>query len=155
MRQAGFLQGEINKQGFLESAGFNYSVSMLEDSNKNSYRMVLLSTDTCSPVTNVKLHLSYGEKNAFALVLFMYRVLKEDPDLVILDDPISSFDKNKKYAIIEKLFQGEGSFQGKTVIMLTHDFDPIVDLIHTPSIRCRFYPVPVSSFLCNKNGFLE
>lgn len=170
IKQANYLQGEINKQkkliektirkynkeinGFLESAGYNYNVSIDEDASKDSYRMVLYSTDATTPISNAKLHLSYGEKNAFALVLFMYRALKEQPDLIILDDPISSFDKNKKYAIMERLFQGAGSFQDKTVIMLTHDFDPIVDLIHTPSIRCRFNPVPMASFLCNKNGIL-
>lgn len=168
--QAGQLQGEINQQknlirktieryhneinGFLESAGFNYQVSIVEDKTNSTYRMILLSNENSAQVNDVKLHLSYGERNAFALVLFMYRAIKENPDLVILDDPISSFDKNKKYAIMEMLFQGSGSLQGKTVMMLTHDFDPIVDLIHTSSIRCRFNPVPVSAFLYNKEGIL-
>lgn len=170
IEQAGQLQGEVNKQkaliqstidkysseinGFLESAGYKYNVSIVEDTGANSYRLILCSTDTLAPVNDVKLHLSYGERNAFALVLFMYRALKENPSLIILDDPISSFDKNKKYAIMEMLFQGSGSLQGKTVIMLTHDFDPIVDMIHTSSIRCRFCPVPVAAFLCNENGIL-
>lgn len=171
MTQAGELQGEINQQkvlitrtiqrykkeinGFLESAGYNYQVSINEDLENNTYRMILLSKENSMHISDVKLHLSYGEKNAFALVLFMYRVIKENPDLIILDDPISSFDKNKKYAIMEMLFKGAGSFQGKTAIMLTHDLDPIVDLIHTPSIRCRFQPAaPVASFLCNENGNL-
>lgn len=169
--QAGRLQGEINQQknyirrtiekyhtqinGFLESAGYNYQVSILENEDKSTYRMVLMSKDNWSQVKDVKVRLSYGERNAFALVLFMFRAIKEDADLVILDDPISSFDKNKKYAIMEMLFQGAGSLQGKTVLMLTHDFDPLVDLIHTSSIRCRFNPVPVASFLCNQNGQLE
>lgn len=169
--QAGQLQGEINKEknlirrtiekynkeinGFLESAGYNYQVSIIEDRDKNTYRMVLLSKESSVQVNDVKLHLSYGEKNAFALVLFMYRAIKENPDLVILDDPISSFDKNKKYAIMEMLFKGAGSLQGKTVIMLTHDFDPIVDLIHTSSIRCKFNPVPVAAFLWNEEGSLH
>lgn len=169
--QASRLQGEINQQknlirntiekyhkeinGFLESAGYNYQVSIIEDKEKNTYRMVLLSKESLTKVNDVKLHLSYGERNAFALVLFMYRAIKENPDLVILDDPISSFDKNKKYAIMEMLFQGTGSLQGRTVMMLTHDFDPIVDLIHTSSIRCRFNPVPVAAFLCNENGSLH
>jgi hypothetical protein len=117
--------------------------------------MVLLSKETSKQVNDVKVRLSYGERNAFALVLFMYRAIKEAPDLVVLDDPISSFDKNKKYAIMEMLFQGVGSFQGKTVMMLTHDFDPIVDLIHTSSIRCRFNPVPVAAFLYNEEGILR
>lgn len=169
--QAGQLQGEINQQknlirrtiekyhqeinGFLESAGYNYQVSIIEDQDKSTYRMVLLSKENSAQVNDVKLHLSYGERNAFALVLFMYRAIKENPDLVILDDPISSFDKNKKYAIMEMLFQGTGSLQGKTVMMLTHDFDPIVDLIHTSSIRCRFNPVPVASFIYNEDGKLH
>lgn len=55
---------------------------------------------------------------------------------------------------MEMLFQGVGSFQGKTVIMLTYDFNPIVDLVHTSSIRCRFFPVPVAAFLSNKDGVL-
>jgi energy-coupling factor transporter ATP-binding protein EcfA2 len=171
INQAGQLQGEVNQQknhirrtienyhkeinGFLESAGYNYQVSIKEDQDKSTYRMVLLSKENSTQVNDVKLHLSYGERNAFALVLFMYRAIKENPDLVILDDPISSCDKNKKYAIMEMLFQGTGSLQGKTVIMLTHDFDPIVDLIHTSSIRCRFYPVPVAAFLYNKEGILH
>ena len=170
IEQAGQLQGEVNKQkaliqstinkysseinGFLESAGYKYSVSIVEDDGASTYRLILCSTDTLVPVSDVKLHLSYGERNAFALVLFMYRILKENPSLIILDDPISSFDKNKKYAIMEMLFQGNGSLQGKTVIMLTHDFDPVVDMIHTSSIRCRFCPVPVAAFLCNENGIL-
>jgi ABC-type lipoprotein export system ATPase subunit len=169
--QAGQLQGEINQQknlirktiekyhkeinGFLESAGYNYQVSIIEDPDKSTYRMVLLSKENYTQVNDVKLHLSYGERNAFALVLFMYRAIKENPDLVILDDPISSFDKNKKYAIMQMLFQGTGSLQGKTVLMFTHDFDPIVDLIHTSSIRCRFNPVPVAAFLYNKEGILH
>lgn len=169
--QAGQLQGEINQQkilirrtiekyhreinGFLESAGYNYQVSIIEDPSKNTYRMVLLSKESFTQVNDVKVRLSYGERNAFALVLFMYRAIKENPDLIVLDDPISSFDKNKKYAIIEMLFQGTGTFQGKTVMMLTHDFDPIVDLIHTSSIRCRFNPVPVAAFLFNEEGSLR
>lgn len=171
INQAGKLQGEVNKQkaliqrtirkysqeinGFLESAGYNYRVSIIENLSNNSYQLMLFSTATSVPVTDVKLHLSFGERNAFALVLFMYRALKENPDLIILDDPISSFDKNKKYAIMEMLFQGAGSLQGKTVVMLTHDFDPIVDLVHTSSIRCRFSPVPVAAFLSNKEGVLS
>jgi ABC-type lipoprotein export system ATPase subunit len=169
--QAGRLQGEINQQknlirrtiekhhkeinGFLESAGYNYQVSIIEDQNKNKYRMVLLSKENAAQVNDVKLHLSFGERNAFAIVLFMYRAIKENPDLIVLDDPISSFDKTKKYAIMEMLFKGAGTLQGKTVMMLTHDFDPIVDLIHTSSIRCRFNPVPVATFLCNQSGVLH
>lgn len=145
--------GQIND--FLQSAGYQYCVDIIEDGGKENYRMILKSKLTNDPIDSVRDRLSYGEKNAFALVLFMYKALKERPDLIILDDPISSFDQNKKYAIMEKLFKGQESLQGKTVVMLTHDFDPVVDLIHTSSIRCRFCPCPVASFLYNHGGILQ
>ena len=168
---AGQLQGAIRRQSssvrktiekheksinnFLESAGYKYNVTINENPADGTYKLCLVSSDASSVVTDVKAHLSYGERNAFALVLFMYQTLKDAPDWIVLDDPISSFDNNKKYAIMEMLFQGQGSLQGKNVVMLTHDFDPVIDLIHTASIRCRFNPIPVAAFLCNNNGQLQ
>ena len=168
--RAGQLQGAIRKQSasvrrtiekhttdinsFLESAGYRYNVLINENTSDGTYKLCLVSNDATAVVTDVKAHLSYGERNAFALVLFMYQTLKDCPDLIILDDPISSFDNNKKYAIMEMLFQGQGSLQGKNVVMLTHDFDPVIDLIHTTCIRSRFNPVPVAAFLSNNNGEL-
>ncbi|PEQ84659.1 hypothetical protein CN481_22075 [Bacillus sp. AFS006103] len=169
LEKAGQLQGEINKQkrhiektikeyndeinSFLHYAGYNYQVNLEED-NEGNYKLKLKHNDFVEDnITNVKLHLSYGERNAFALVLFMFEVIKNNPDLIILDDPISSFDKNKKYAIIDMLFRGEKSLRGKTVLMLTHDFDPIVDIIyHLPH---KFQPVPKAAFLENVNGILK
>jgi ABC-type Mn2+/Zn2+ transport system ATPase subunit len=70
----------------------------------------------------------------------MYECLTKNPDLVVLDDPISSFDKNKKFAILEMLFRGQESLQGKTVLMLTHDIEPIIDLIK--NLNHAFVPKP-------------
>lgn len=166
--KAGELQGEVNKQrryiektikeynkeinSFLKYAGYNYNVNLEEDEN-HTYKLKLKHNDSAeNNVDNAKLHLSYGERNAFALVLFMYEAIRNTPDLIILDDPISSFDKNKKYAIIDMLFRGEKSLRGKTVLMLTHDFDPIVDMVyHLPH---KFEPVPKAFFLENVNGLL-
>ena len=83
-------------------------------------------------VTNPDLHLSWGEKNAFALLLFMFDAISKKADLIILDDPISSFDSNKKYAIINRLFKTgdrENSLYQRTVVMLTHDFEPVIDYV--------------------------
>ncbi len=115
--------------------------------------MKLRHNDLDTTISNVKTHLSYGEKNAFALVLFMYNALRSNANLIILDDPISSFDKNKKFAIINKLFRGKKSFQGKTVLMLTHDFDPIVDIIY--NLPKNFNPKPKAVFLENNGGILK
>lgn len=83
-------------------------------------------------VDKIRKHLSWGERNAFSLVLFMFYAISENAKLIVLDDPISSFDTNKKYAIIHRMFSKQSgilprSFYKKTVLMLTHDFEPIID----------------------------
>src|SRR5690606_25225559 len=116
---AGNLQGKVAKQKllikklieehgekinqFLRNAGYNYHVFLKEEAS-GEYRLKLEPNDIIGEVTEVKSRLSFGERNAFALVLFMFQALKEKADLIILDDPISSFDKNKKYAIMDMLF---------------------------------------------------
>ncbi|WP_258186778.1 hypothetical protein [Vibrio splendidus] len=65
----------------------------------------------------------------------MYECLAKKPDLIVLDDPISSFDKNKKYAILEMLFRRKPNncLKSKTVLMLTHDVEPIIDTVKAVS----------------------
>ncbi|MCL2627725.1 MAG: hypothetical protein FWD44_03370 [Oscillospiraceae bacterium] len=119
---------------FLMKAGYQYTVGIEEDEKSKKYRMLLKYRDGEVNVPEIKKHLSFGEKNAFALALFMYDVVKEKPDLVILDDPISSFDKHKKYAIMDMLFCGNDvTLRGLTTLMFTHDFEPIADAIKTHS----------------------
>lgn len=171
LKKSGVLQGKVNIQKktieeaikkhkkeintFLKYAGYKYSVNIEEDSDNDTYKMQLIHNEFIdSNIDNAKNHLSFGEKNAFALILFMYEVLKNNPTLVVLDDPISSFDKNKKFAIIEMLFRGEKSFREKTVLMLTHDFEPTVDIIyHHPDIFNDMRPV--ASYLENIDGVLS
>ncbi|MCK8047006.1 AAA family ATPase [Shewanella sp. 1CM18E] len=114
---------EINQ--FLEKAGYRYQVFF--DSENENFPMKLKHKDLEIGIPEGRQHLSYGEKNAFAMLLFMYQCLSQKPDLIVLDDPISSFDKNKKYAIMRKLFVESNSLKNATVLMLTHDFDPIID----------------------------
>ena len=108
--------------------------------------------DNKSNISSVTNHLSYGEKNAFALVLFMYEVLKTNPDLVILDDPISSFDGNKKFAIINMLFMGKKCLKDRTVLLLTHEFNTVIDSIK--NMCHHFNPSPKAAFLSTKEGVL-
>jgi len=164
--KAGELQGSIQRQKrlienlveensneinqFLKNAGYEYNVSLLED-EEGEYRLKLSHNDLSDEVNNVKTHLSFGERNAFALVLFMYHALKDKPEIIVLDDPISSFDKNKKYAIVDMLFRKEKCFKGKTVLLLTHDFEPIVDMVYHHTDR---FEKPFAVFLENLHGKL-
>lgn len=168
LEQAGQLQGMVKKQkllienlvkehsaginAFLISSGYAYQVD-LKDDGTGQHRLKLVHGELEGEVTNVKSHLSYGERNAFALILFMYDVLKANPDLIVLDDPISSFDKSKKYAIVDMLFrQGSGSLRDKTVLLLTHDLEPVVDMLVHHSDR---FKKPFATFLQNSSGTLS
>jgi len=116
---------------FLITAGINYKFEITDEAENTSRTILKYISRTKDPidVADIKSHLSWGEKNAFALVLFMHYALSRNPDLIVLDDPISSFDINKKYAIINHLFSGKKSFYKKTVLMLTHDLQPIIDFV--------------------------
>jgi ABC-type Mn2+/Zn2+ transport system ATPase subunit len=140
-------KSEINE--FLIKAGYRYQVFF--DANNSGFPMKLKHIDCEGSISEGRQHLSYGEKNAFSMLLFMYECLSKKPSLIVLDDPISSFDKNKKYAIMRKLFVEKNSLKNKTVLMLTHDFDPIVDF---------FKIIPLQSnnkacFIYNKLGIIK
>ncbi len=161
IEQAGQLQGKINQQrkevkktvnqhqkdinSFLAYAGYRYAVEIVGEGEQSQLK--LRHADHEEHLSGGSQHLSFGEKNAFAIVLFMYECLAKKPDLIILDDPISSFDKNKKYAILEMLFRRDANscLKNKTVLMLTHDVEPIIDT--TKSLAQKFYNQTSASFL--------
>ncbi|APH12409.1 hypothetical protein ASJ33_04220 [Dehalococcoides mccartyi] len=142
---------------FLSTADINYKFD-LQDEAENSSKTTLsyVTRDRLSfEVEDINLHLSWGEKNAFALVLFMHYALSQDPQLIILDDPISSFDSNKKYAIISRLFSSKNkkrSFYRKTVLMLTHDLEPVIDYVINEKPTGAYVS---AYFLQNKGGMIS
>ena len=118
---------------FMELAGYPYRVSIVDQGN-GEYKTLLSHVDLPGEeIQEPKSHLSYGERNAFALALFVYDAIHSNPCLVVLDDPISSFDGNKKFALLKMMFWDEEwkTLSGKTVLMLTHDFCPVVDVMWT------------------------
>lgn len=164
LTNVGFLQGEINKQNtlvkilierhkksinsFFINAGYKYTVEIING------KLLLQHIDSGSAIIGGKQHLSFGEKNAFSLVLFMFEALHKKPDLIVLDDPISSFDKNKKYAIINMLFgKDTGQLRKKTVLMLTHDLDPIIDTVKVLSTIFD-NNICEANFISTKKGLL-
>ena len=108
---------------FLEVSGIDYKVNQSEDEEH-----VYLTPLNFNNMVDIKNNLSYGEKNAFALALFAFENRDNQDSVIILDDPISSYDINKKYAILNNLFLDKKTLRNKTVLMLTHDLEPIIDL---------------------------
>lgn len=169
INQAGKLQGKINLQkdsihktierhnteinDFLSYAGYRYAIEISGEGEQAQLKLRHL--DHSEQLTGGKQYLSFGERNAFAIVLFMYECLSRQPDLIILDDPISSFDKNKKYAILEMLFRRDAGkcLKNKTVIMLTHDIEPIIDTIK--SLSDKFSNQTSASFLRLAQGIIS
>ncbi len=168
IKQIGILKGSINKHksrikaaieknqdsinSFLKSAGYKYAVTIIPE--PDSYKMKLVHEDFDGHVDTASEHLSYGEKNAFALVLFTHQVLSENPDIIILDDPISSFDKNKKFAILHELFRGKASLRNRTTLMLTHDIEPAIDVIKGTA-KVFEGSHPSATFLSSRDGKIK
>lgn len=164
--QAGRLQGQITQQrieikrtverhqtainGFLAYAGYRYKVEITGEGEQSQLK--LRHSDLDEHLSGGSQHLSFGERNAFAIVLFMYECLAKKPGLIILDDPISSFDKNKKYAILEMLFRRDtdSCLKNKTVLMLTHDVEPVIDTVK--SLAHKFSNQTSASFLKLEGG---
>ena len=169
IEKAGNLQGVITQQrkeiqkvvrqhekdinDFLAYAGYRYEVHFSGEDEKAQLKLRHLDQEEYLSGGNQ--YLSFGERNAFAIVLFMYECLSKKPDLIILDDPISSFDKNKKYAILEMLFRRDKAscLKNKTVLMLTHDIEPIIDTVK--ALSATFKNQTSASFFKLKSGIIE
>lgn len=167
VERAGKLQGAVNQQkrliqrtieenstainNFLKCAGYNYAV-FIEETDEHKYKLLLRSSSVNAEISSAKSHLSYGERNALALALFMFSAIKENPDMIILDDPITSFDGNKKFALLNMLFLSDRCLRNRTVLLLTHDFNTVIDVIST--MPYNFNPAPHGSFLVTTNGVL-
>ncbi|HCE4787749.1 TPA: AAA family ATPase [Vibrio parahaemolyticus] len=167
--KAGQLQGKLNQQrgvmkklvekyqteinSFLSYAGYKYKVQISGEDDQSQLKLQHIDHDDF--VSGGDQHLSFGERNAFAIVLFMYECLSKKPDLIILDDPISSFDKNKKYAILEMLFRRKPAncLKSKTVLMLTHDVEPIIDTVK--AVKKQFDSQVFASYLRFDSGLIS
>lgn len=146
---------DINQ--FLALAGFPYIFELRPDGEKKVLTYLIPAYSESEKVAEPAKHLSWGEKNAFALVMFMFEAISESPDLIVLDDPISSFDTNKKFAVIRRLFDNQkASFRDRTVLMLTHDLQPIIDYIHGSFFKRFGLTTPVNAvWLQNENGNVQ
>ncbi|MCQ2798700.1 MAG: hypothetical protein MJ220_02345 [Bacilli bacterium] len=133
---------------FLDIAGMPYRI-VVEESDAG-YKTILKPANTEDAPDNIADCLSYGEKNALSLLLFSLDAKSSSHDLIVLDDPISSFDNNKKYALLHQLFAyGVDNLRGKTVLMVTHDFAIVVDLIKQDLLKMVYYHCVEAKYLRN------
>ena len=62
--------------------------------------------------------LSTGEKKIVSLIFFILEQKKFTKKLIIFDDPVSSYDENRRFSIFKYMLN---NLQGKTYLILSHD----------------------------------
>lgn len=144
---------DINQ--FFLLAGFPYKFILRTSGEKKAVSyLVPIDSEEENRISEPEKHLSWGEKNAFSLVMFMFEAISDNADLIVLDDPITSFDKDKKFAVVRRMFDNQKiSFRDRTVIMLTHDFQPIIDYVYGGFFNRFGLTTPVKAkWLQNEDG---
>lgn len=138
---------------FLVIAGIPYKVKTKRSEESDFLTTLVPINSEDKELKTPEDSLSFGELNALSLMLFCVQAINGDYDLIILDDPVSSFDDNKKYAIIHQLFHNRNnSLRGKTVLMFTHDFSPLIDFIQ---LKKPAGDITVAHYVYNNQGFLK
>lgn len=116
---------------FIESF-MNSCVSNQLIINRDTNQNLIIKLGDEKVLGNEKLKLSTGELNFLSLCFELLKVRKSTKDIVVIDDPISSFDsiyKNKMiYAIVSFL-------QSKKTIIMTHNFD-VFRLLNAQYTNC-------------------
>lgn len=140
---------------FFDIAGLPYRYE-ISKTKGDMFEAYLMMNETI--IDNPKNYLSWGEKNAFAVIMFMFEAYYDNPDLIILDDPMSSIDKYKKFAIIKRLFKNGKeikSFKGHTVLLLTHEMQPLIDFVYKPLFKGFSAMDVFADFLQNTNHVIS
>lgn len=163
-----FIQHELKLQKLIEDrendideffaiAGFPYKFKLEKDGENRAIASIYPIGNDVVTVGEPKERLSWGERNAFSLVMFMFEALSDEADLIVLDDPISAFDENKKFAIIRRMFDNQKrSFRDKTVLLLTHDMQPLIDYVHGKFFLHYHLTTKVNAVLIqNLNGIIK
>jgi energy-coupling factor transporter ATP-binding protein EcfA2 len=122
---------------FLRISGIPYEVK-IETANNSTVTTTLQCVSKAKGdvinISDVKHTLSYGECNAICLAFFAVEASESD-GLIVFDDPVSSYDANKRLAILLTIFDSNSNLclKGKTMAFFTHDFATMIPLIKLPS----------------------
>lgn len=65
-----------------------------------------------------KERLSTGERYIVSLILFILQAQKESPNLIIFDDPVSSYDEYRRKQVLDLIID---KLKQRTVLILSHD----------------------------------
>lgn len=88
----------------------------------NRHIKILLGEEEFIEKERLELPLSAGEQNFLSLSFELLKAKNSNKPIIVLDDPISSFDSIYKNKIIYSIVK---SLEGKSRIILTHNTDMI------------------------------
>lgn len=117
---------------------FGINKLRLAPAGKEKYKLQIKTSDSFVDIPPKSI--SSGERNALALAYFFACVLEKkdknydysDPTLLVIDDPVSSFDAENKAGVISLIANQckkvlDGNEESK-VLVLTHDYTTLRDL---------------------------
>lgn len=93
---------------------YYFEIETMEKDGRASYRLVHID---CTEPKDYKRKLSYGERNVISLLLFLLKPRGEN-ELVVVDDPVSSYDEFRRVLIYRMLYELQLS---NTVLLVSHD----------------------------------
>lgn len=111
------LNRKLSKiNSLFESFGIPYEIEA-EYRNKKiiNYKLYLKKDDNKLERIN---GLSVGERKLISLIFFIIEQEKSNNELIIFDDPVSSYDENRRYSLFQFILN---SLKDKTVLILSHD----------------------------------
>lgn len=88
----------------------------------------VISVDTAIGGTTIERVLSEGEQKIHALALFFSELTSKPSDIVVFDDPVTSFDYNYTATFSERLRNFIRDCPNSQVIVFTHNWDFFVQL---------------------------
>lgn len=158
---AGKYKEEIDEM--LDKCGYPYMIEIMNDCHQKSSKVLLVPKSTGRALSE-HAPLSYGEQNTLALILFMFEAMaKPHSYVIVLDDPISSLDGDKRYALLYRMFHKfdttqpgltpKDSLYTRTVILLTHDYLVVSDAMTI--LRNKVTKLQSLYLTCDENGVLH
>lgn len=131
------------------SRSMGKEIQVKRDENSKNLIIKLDNTEFIGK-TREELPLSAGEQNFLSLSFELLKAKNSDASIIVLDDPISSFDSIYKYKIIYSILH---STSNKKAILLTHNLD-LVRLIRSQNGAC-FQMYIFNNGDDKENGFIE
>lgn len=104
---------KLNDYLTMFSIPYKFSIENF-DTNKKTANVYLISLEEVNKIDRTD-NLSYGEKNLISLLLFL---VSDNSNVIVIDDPASSYDDNRRKIIYELLFDFH---KDRTFIVLSHD----------------------------------